>query len=549
MKRSHQVQMEQAIAEIVAGAPIRKVICHVTPGGGKSALPIIAGKLVTAGLADALCWVCPRSALQDQGERNFLDPFFRALFGHRLTIRSSTNEPDPCRGQNGFITTYQALSVDEDQSVLRDFNRRRYVLILDEFHHVENGGEWHSSIAPLVEKAQCLVLMTGTLERGNGNPIAFIDYSNSTPLVEDTDGIRVIRYSRTDALRECAILPIQFHLSDGHVEWEDKNGKVRAGRLSRRVADAGQALFTALSTEFAETLLNASVTHWRRHKTVNSRAKLLVVTANIEHARKALEILGRMGVRAKLATSHDSPEAMRNIRQFKAGLDCLVTIAVAYEGLDVPAITHIASLTNIRSTPWIEQMIARAVRVDHRAGPYASQKAFVFAPDDLLLREAVERIRREQMPIVKAGNGDQKAPSVVSNDGAGAEMPKIKPLNGELTGIREVEFGRGGIPDGSIFEVVDTIKEQEERTLRRIETHVRKFAFDNRYKPARISAEIKAHFGKARREMTLDELKQCLIWVRRMYPIGGITPEFSVDGVSRTRGRRERVPTRAQPWP
>ena len=545
MMRAHQAQMQQVVDEIIAGAPVRKIICHVTPGGGKSALPIIAGKLVSAGLADALCWICPRSALQDQGERNFLDPFFRKMFGHRLAIRSSTNEPNPCRGQDGFITTYQALAVDNERTVQDEFMRRRYVLVLDEFHHIEQGGEWHAAIAPLVERARFAVLMTGTLERGNEKPIAFIDYENSMPVIDDTDEQRVIRYTRTDALRERAILPARFHLSDGHVEWENKAGRIQSGQLSCRTKDAGEALFTALSTGFADSLLEVSVTHWMERKKFNPRAKLLVVAANIEHARKALGALKQMGVYSKIATSHDSLEALRNIRAFKADLDCLVSIAMAYEGLDVPAISHIASLTHIRSTPWIEQMIARAVRVDRQAGPYRSQMAHVFAPDDFLFREVVDRIQREQLPIVAASGGDC-LDSRGNGEGEGDAGPKIRPLNGEMTGTREIEFG--GIPDGTLFEPVQTIKEQEEETLHRIEMHVRKFSFDNRYRPQRISAEIKTNFGKSRRHMTLDELRQCLAWVRRTYPISGRSSEFLPDGVSRTRGSRERVPTKAQPW-
>jgi hypothetical protein len=78
--------------------------------------------------------------------------------------------------------------------------------------------------------------------------------------------------------------------------------------------------------------------------------------------------------------------------------------------------------------------------------------------------------------------------------------------------------------------------------------HVRKFSFDNRYRPQRISFEIKERFGKSRRHMTLDELQACLRWVRKNYPINGRSPEFLPDGVSGTRGGRQRVPTKAQPW-
>jgi len=52
MKRQHQIEFEQLTDSIIAGSGIKKIICKVTPGGGKSALPIITGKLISHGLVD-----------------------------------------------------------------------------------------------------------------------------------------------------------------------------------------------------------------------------------------------------------------------------------------------------------------------------------------------------------------------------------------------------------------------------------------------------------------------------------------------------------------
>jgi len=159
--------MQSVVDRIIWGSAIRNIIVKATPGSGKSSIPMIAGKLITAGLADALCWVCPRTALQDQGERNFIDPFFRQLLGHNLSIRKSTNDQNPCRGLQGITTTYQAIGVDKYQTLLNDFLRRRYILILDEHHHAEaEDGSWTKALMPLYEAAKYRVLMTGTMSRG-----------------------------------------------------------------------------------------------------------------------------------------------------------------------------------------------------------------------------------------------------------------------------------------------------------------------------------------------------------------------------------------------
>ena len=174
--RKHQAEMNQIIDDIISGQPIKHIIVNVTPGGGKSMLPIIAGRLIAAGLADALCWIVPRQALQRQGESNFQDRSFRESLEHTLSVRSSTNDIDPCRGLDGFVTTYQAIGEDEHGTVLRELLSKRYVLVFDEFHHAEENSPWHVALQSLFGAASYTILMTGTLERGNGGKIAFVPY-------------------------------------------------------------------------------------------------------------------------------------------------------------------------------------------------------------------------------------------------------------------------------------------------------------------------------------------------------------------------------------
>jgi len=447
MKRKHQTETEIIIDAIIAGAPIRKIIVHVTTGGGKSALPIIAGKLIKAGFADALCWVVPRKTLQHQGEGNFVDPFFGQMFQHSMRIRSSTNDADPCRGLSGFATTYQAIGVDTSRSVLFEFHRRRFILVLDEFHHVEEDGIWHRALRPLVERAAFIVLMTGTVERGDGKQIAYLPYINAgsgqVPYLKSDRETAIVQYGRTDALAEKAIIPLKFYLSDGSAEWIDKDGKHRRVE-SIATADrdlAGQAVYTVVSSEFADELLKKSLKHWQTFKSARPRSKMLVVTADIGGASNVIQWLEERGYNAEIATSHDPDQAETAIRAFKAGrVDILVTIAMAYEGLDVPEITHICCLTNYRSRPWIEQMVGRAVRVDRLAGPYETQAAYIFAPDDVLMREIVQSIRREQLPFI-AYQGEQLGLFGGGNGDAEGAGLKIQPLGSMLTGDREIDLG------------------------------------------------------------------------------------------------------------
>lgn len=534
MKRKHQVEFEKIIDDIGAGAGTKDIILHATPGSGKSAIPIIAGKLIARGLVDRLCWIVPRKSLQDQGERNFVDPFFRNMLDHKMLIRQSTNEDDPSRGLSGFITTYQAAGIDGDQTLLFEFMRRRYVLILDEFHHVELDGIWYKTIKPLYDAAFYRVLMTGTLERGDKCRIAFMPYRETAqgfvPDIHPSASTAVVKYTRADALKEQAILPLKFHLNDARAAWIDKEGGEHAvyqvSTLERREI-AAQAVFAIVNSEFAEQLLRSALEHWLKWKQIHQRSKMLVVTASIERAKAVLKSLqGRF--RCAIATSDDSTEAHKNILAMKCGLlDVLVTVAMAHEGLDIPEVSHVACLTNIRSRPWIEQMIARAVRIDRHGLPYHEQRAFVFAPDDMLMRDIVEGIRLEQLPFATAG----EQLDLFGGDGTN-EGPKkqIKPLESEMIGGREIDLAG----DVSAMGMVKTPTDIEGALRDRIDRHIKMYAWKGRYNPKRLNVQVKEIFGKPRAEMTLEELRAVYRYVSATFDI------------ARVRGTGRRVPTKAR---
>ena len=61
----------------------------------------------------------------------------------------------------------------------------------------------------------------------------------------------------------------------------------------------------------------------------------------------------------------------------------------------------VAALTHIRSRPWLEQMVARATRVDPHAGPYETQRALVFHPDDPLFQRFRIRMETEQGTLAR----------------------------------------------------------------------------------------------------------------------------------------------------
>ena len=171
--RSHQQRLADVVHAMGGGqTEARDIVAAVTPGGGKSLLPVIAAaELVKAGLIERVCWIVPRDSLRMQAEGAFADPAWRTLLCHGLSLRAADTTPDPSRGLAGYITTYQGVVAAPDLH-LREIRRHRMLLLVDEVHHLpalaetdpiaaaqaaaaddEQASAWSRTILPLLECA------------------------------------------------------------------------------------------------------------------------------------------------------------------------------------------------------------------------------------------------------------------------------------------------------------------------------------------------------------------------------------------------------------
>lgn len=466
MLRKHQAELQRIAIDIRTGrSKATNILAHVTPGGGKSAFGMIIAKELAEPLGYKICWVVPRDALRRQGERNFVEQ--SNLFGHSSRIRVAGNEDNPSRSEGGCVVTYQAITANPELWK-QEFRRKPYILILDECHHVPDKGDsnddearYFAAIAPLVKLAKIRVFASGTLQRHDGHKIAFIRYEPTTaaetPTLAPSDEWAVIRYSRRDALEEHAIVPLHFQVMDGRAQWFDERGNPRAVEsiAASEAKDQAAILRTVLETKYAHDLIDRCLQSWLEHRQISyPDSKMLVIAPTQEIARSYVKYLNRKGVPALLAISEDTEQAQRNIDAFKRGETCLVTVGMAYEGLDVPEITHVALLTNIRSRPWIEQAICRANRTESRGG---KTHGYIFLPDDPRMKSIMESVELEQQAVVST------VPVRREMQPAGGERigTSIAPITSILTGER----GQG-LEDGTRLDYRETeaIKEAMRQT-------------------------------------------------------------------------------------
>ena len=135
----------------------------------------------------------------------------------------------PCRGLAGYVTTYQGIAAAPDLH-LAAFRRHRYLLVVDEVHHLPSPGEadtaggrdgqadvaaaWSEPIEPLLALSAVRLLLSGTLERADGRRILWLPYRRGSGGRQEVDlaapGWAVVGYSRARALAERAVLPVSF---------------------------------------------------------------------------------------------------------------------------------------------------------------------------------------------------------------------------------------------------------------------------------------------------------------------------------------------------
>lgn len=515
--RQHQDALKTHLQSMDSTDLPADILADVVPGGGKSMLP---GLLAERFPRHRIAWFVPRLSLARQAALGML-----ANFG--IEIRESGNDIDPSRGTRGFVTTHAALTTQPD---LWDHELRRhpYLLVIDELHHAKQlrGGE-HNALAAAIARLRFHVrlCMTGTLETNDSTLIHNVPYAGTSrgwELDLQSFGGEVIRYSRSSALSEQAIVPVEFHYHDGPVTWEDGDGIQERTLSEVDSEDEAQAVWTALRTDLAQQLLSNCVSHWRQFGD-----RLLVVTADQQTARAYHSEIRRQGISAGLAIS-EADDAHGDIEQFRdGGFQCLVTCQMAYEGLDVPPITHVACLTHIRSRPWIEQMLARAWR-SYRG----KERCWAFVPNDPRMNRVIEKIRREQdavVPLPREG---------VCGGGRGSTAGFV-PISGEVASVT-AEMLDGSIGNDPLFSEFAalcmkaniptdhpmaaqflsalrsggamprrdvTVAEKEIRTRNEISKACNRADYEKKCDPGTHQKRLWKHLGKSITQMTLKELE------------------------------------------
>ncbi len=455
-KKLRPWQQEAASAFSNISRSNAKILIDVVPGGGKGSLPYILAAHVDPTVIHAVCHAVPRLNLRDQAGTvpSWLREYLMSNGLSIPIIRAADNEVDPRRGHNGYSISYQSIFADPDLH-RREFDRDSFALFLDEPQLIMEQGAWANRMQPLVDRAAALIMMSGTFYRSDRARIPWLPYvkTEDGEVVDfDHPDWTTIRYSRRDALRDRAILRVDFKYFDAKASLLKGSDSLEFSSFSELGKDKQEqrsALYAVLNDKGGVEIADNMLCDWRKHRGTNPTAQALIITHSQASARVYISHIQKNypTIDVKLAISEETTSS-KILRDFRRGVgDVLVTVGMAYIGMDAERISHIALLTYIRQMSFIVQAISRGVRINSQAsaGSWESQYCWVYVPDDPLLKPIIKFIEEEQvLAIVEREEGPPPPPTekediIVFNSGLNgntrAHELNIVSLTTELTGL------------------------------------------------------------------------------------------------------------------
>ena len=402
----------------------RNTFLHVIAGGGKSrCVPLFHHH---ANLQGGVIWVAPRRSLQQQAA----DAAAEGIDGNgkgglRLAPDIHSYRKDL---HQGFVTTYSmlALHTKEHQRLL-DAMGSGSLLAADEVHHCsyridsDRQPGWTDSLRLLdLRVGHHTLLMSGTPYRGDGRPIyvGTGDYRQNYAASEDAvDSLtltvpngRIYVYGRNQARKQRAVLPIQPMWLDGSVSFSLKQGdqeidysfdsfddisrSVYSPTLKERMHR--KALKAFLSWASVNTVhkpaIRKALYHLRETKNRFPGAQMIVTVDRQGTATQLRDWMADMGIKTALAVSDYGP-SLDELNDFRAGkYEAMITVGMAYEGLDAPRVTHLVHLGRFRDPSWLTQYFARAWRWGPSDWPADGRLAYIFMPKDAPMQGAYQAI-------------------------------------------------------------------------------------------------------------------------------------------------------------
>jgi superfamily II DNA or RNA helicase len=400
-----------------------------TPGAGKTTFALACARwaLQPKGAArPRLIVVAPTSHLKVQ--------WTRAAHRLGLELDHAWSPTDGlARDVHGLVTTYQQVATGDTARILRGLAADAFV-ILDEVHHAGHERAWGDGIRTAFDLAARRLSLSGTPFRSDASAIPFVTYEETG---EGGQARSDYTYGYADALRDGGVVrPVYFPRFDGLMEWSAPDGTIVSANFHDELdrGGAAQRLRTALSVEgeWLPSVVAQAHDRLTTIRTTHHNAGGLVIASDQEHARSIATLLrSRFGSTADVVVS-DDPDASRTIAEFAANdRQWLVAVRMVSEGVDIPRLRVGVYATTVSTELFFRQAVGRFVRW---TSGLASQKAYVYLPDDPRLRAHAFHIAEARRHVLRPPSADDGMATLPDDARLAAEAtPELDPMPEQLS--------------------------------------------------------------------------------------------------------------------
>lgn len=364
-----------------------------TPGAGKTTFALACARWALGQDRRRLVVVAPTTHLKTQW----------AQAAHRMGLHIDHNwspADGVAKDVHGIVTTYQQVATADTAKKLRGLSDGAFV-ILDEVHHAGDERAWGDGVRTAFHKAHRRLCLSGTPFRSDTASIPFVRYEETGVGGEAQPDFT---YGYADALRDGGVVrPVYFPRFDGMMEWSAPDGSILSANFHDELDRTGQShrLRAALSLQGDWLPAVIDQAHQRLLEVRRSQpnAGALAICMDQEHARDIARLIRhRYRVDAEVVVS-DDPDASAKIARYSASdRHWLVAVRMVSEGVDIPRLRVGVYASTVVTELFFRQAVGRFVRWTKGL---ASQKAYVYLPDDPRLRTHAFQIAEARRHVLK----------------------------------------------------------------------------------------------------------------------------------------------------
>ena len=517
------------------------MVAEALPGGGKSLLGVMcASSLVGAGIYKRALWVTPRKNLVYQAKddvrqwpqvgatQDNIEWAKAAVFnpGNILAreVEGGIDEINLGRSEGGReyvlgLASYQLISTNPAR-FLRWVSQAPTFLILDEaqllYGYDDMLGEespkdscWREKMCDIVEAARksraasWFLLMSGRLSRADRSTVPWVDYGPGVPPTQDPERMYPkahIVYDLADAQADQSHVTIDFDFYNGQSKFACNDEVVEQELRLGSSRHYGNLIRAWLSDKRVwQTVIDDMLQSISKYnESVGCQSRWIVIAHSIDQADEYAAYLS--SVKQKPLCIHQQKTEMfvrnelRAFRRRERGYTGIVSVEMAYLGLNVPDLSHMAYMHDIRTDEWLWQAIHRVTRNDYKSSvPYKDQIARILCPNDPKMKAVAEKFLELQKASATAGRAKASAGSG-STAGQPREQAKVQYIEGSILG-REFQTQGRIVPNSNLVDrVLRTVPDLHDRT---------------REAAARIiDGVIQAHTASSR-EAGCDDFEEC----------------------------------------